>query len=127
MLPAFGIEGLRALISEQRDGGAVAAGGQDAADSGDGDAGNFFGDAGGGWGGEKQFVVFSAVKGLVEGCAGMDGDQRGIDFGGHAGFLAEVGEVGREAVAEVHGRGGQRMPDQPEALGDAGLRVKMWR
>ena len=99
MLPAFGIEGLRALISEQRDGGAVAAGGQDAADSGDGAAGNFFGDAGGGWGGEKQFVVFSAVQGVGEGRGGVDGEQGGIDFGSDVGFLAEVGEVGGKAIA----------------------------
>lgn len=46
MLPPFGIEWLRALMSEQRDDRPVAAEWDDSADSGDGDAGDFPGDAG---------------------------------------------------------------------------------
>jgi hypothetical protein len=53
------------------------------------------------------------------------GRASGVDLGGYAGFFAEVGEVGGEAVAEVDGGGGQAVADQPEALGDAGLGVEV--
>jgi hypothetical protein len=51
----------------------------------------------------------------------MDGKESGIDLGGYAGLLAEVGEIGRETVAEIDGGGGEVVALEPEALGDAGL------
>ena len=77
--------------------------------------------AGGRRGGEEQFVVFAAVEGLRQGCGRVDGQGGCIDFGGYAGLLAEVGEIGGEAVAEVDGGGGQRAAREPETLSDAGL------
>jgi len=51
--------------------------------------------------------------------------KRGIDFGGDTGFIAEVGEVGGEAVADVECGGGERAALQVEALGDARLGIEM--
>ena len=101
---------------EERDGGAAGSPGEDAADPGDGNAGDFAGQAGSGWSGKEKFVVFAAVEGLGEGCGGVDGQGCGIDLGGYAGFLAEVGKIGGEAVAEVEGGGGQAVARQPQAL-----------
>ena len=53
MLPALGIEGLGAVGGEERDGGTVAVAVEDAADSGDGDAGDLFWEASVGGGGEE--------------------------------------------------------------------------
>jgi hypothetical protein len=92
---------------------------------GDGNAGDFAGDAGGGWGCEEEFVVFSAVEGLGKGCGGVDGEGGGLDLGGYTGLFAEVDEVGGEAVTEVDGGGGQAVADEPEALGDAGLGIEV--
>lgn len=125
MLPALGFQRLAALRSDERDGGAVGAERKDAADSGDGNAGDFAGKAGGGRGGEEEFVVFSAVEGLGEGCGWVDGQGGSIDFGGYAGFLAEAGEIGGEAVAEVEGGRGERVALKPEALIDARLGVEV--
>ena len=41
---------------------------EDAADLGDGNAGDFAGHAGCGRSGEEEFVVLAAVEGLGEGC-----------------------------------------------------------
>jgi len=125
VLPALGVEGLGALGGEERYGRLAGAESRDAADSGDGDAGDLAGQAGLGGGGKEEFVVFSAMEGLGQGCAGMDGKQSGIDLGGYSGLLAEVGEVGGEAVAEVDGGGSQTVPDEPEALIDTGLGAKV--
>ena len=100
-MPALGIEGLGALRGEKGDGGSVGARGEDAADLGDGDAGDFAWETRRGWNGEKEFVVFSAVEGLGEGCGGVDGELSRVNFGGYAGFFAQVGEIGGEAVTDV--------------------------
>ena len=118
-------ERLGALRGEQRDGGLTGPGREDAADWGDGNAGDCTRQAGGVWGGEEEFIVFAAVEGLGEGCGGMDGQGRGIDFGGYTGFMAEVSQIGGEAVAQVNGRGGQAVALKPDALGDARLRVEV--
>jgi hypothetical protein len=55
----------------------------------------------------------------------VDREQGGIDLGGDVGFLAEVGQVGGKAVAEVDGGGGQVTALQPEPLGDARLGVEV--
>ena len=99
------------LRGEEHDGGTVAAGREDATDLGNGDSGNFARQAGRGRNSEKQFVVFSAMEGLLEGRAGVDGEQSDIDFGGYPGFFAEVGKIGGEAVAEVDGGAGQTVAD----------------
>jgi hypothetical protein len=116
---------LGALWGEERDSGAAGAGFKDAADWGDGNAGYSTGDAGCVWGGEEEFVVFSAVEGLGNGCGRVDGEGCGLDLGGYTGLFAEVGEIGGEAVTEVDGGGGQAVADEPEALGDAGLGVEV--
>src|ERR1035441_2912246 len=125
VLPALRVEGLGALRGEKRYGGPAGAESRDAADSGDGKAGDLAWQAGLRGGGKEEFIVFSAVEGLGQGCAGMNGKQSGIHLGGYSGLLAEVGEVGGEAVAEVDGGGGQTVPYEPEALIDAGLGVKV--
>ena len=107
---------------KERDDGLVAADREDTADSGDGDAGDFARQARRSWGGEEQFVVFPAMEGLFEGRAGMDGEQCGIDLGGYAGFFAEVGKIGREAVAEVDGCRGQMAANERLTDSEAGLR-----
>ena len=121
MFPALRLEGTRALRSKQRNVGLAGTPFRDAANSADCNAGYSAGQARCGWGGEEEFVVFSAVEGLGEGCGGMDGKESGIDLGGYAGLLAEVGEIGRETVAEIDGGGGEVVALEPEALGDAGL------
>ena len=73
MLPAFGIEGLRALMSEQDDGRAVVAQWDDTADSGDGDAGDLPWNAGIGGGSEEKLVVFSAVECALQAVVAGDG------------------------------------------------------
>src|SRR5580658_854574 len=127
MLPALALQRLGAVLRDQRDGRAARARAKDAADAGDGDAGDSSGHADGGRGGEEEFVIVSAVQGVVEGCAGMDGQKRGVDFRGYAGLFAEAGEVGGEAVAEVHGCRSQALAAQAESLGDARLRPEMPR
>ena len=57
--------------------------------------------------------------------AGVDGQGGLVEFGGDSGGLADVGEIGGEAVAEVDGGGGQGMLGEPEALSDARLRVEV--
>lgn len=125
MLPALRSQGFAALRRDERDGGAVGAEAEDAADFADGNAGDGAGQTDGGWSGEKEFVVFASVEGMGEGCGWVDGQGVQIDFGGYAGFFTEVGEIGGKAVAKVDGGGGHVVADQPEALGYAGLRVKM--
>ena len=65
--------------------------------------------------GEKQFVVFSAVqrklqidfaRGLAH--AGARDGLR-LQLGTHAAFLADMGQIGREAVAGIDHRGGQSL------------------
>jgi hypothetical protein len=119
------LKGLCALLSEQRNCGLAGAGLHDAADSGDGNPGDLSGQAGRGRGSEEEFVVFPAVEGLGEGCGGMDGDQSRIDLGGYTGLLAEVGQVGGEAVAQVDGGGSGAVLHKPKALPDAGLGVEV--
>jgi len=75
--------------------------------------------------GKEQFVVFAAMEGLGEGCGCVDGQQGRIDLGGDAGLLAEMSEVGGEAVAQVEGGGGHAVALEPEALTDARLRIEV--
>ncbi len=86
--------GLRGLRRDQRNHRVIATGSHNAPDSGDRHAGDFPWNAGIGGSGEKQLVVFSAVEGLLQRCAGMNGQQRRIDFSCHSGFRANVREVG---------------------------------
>src|SRR6202041_3180416 len=125
VLPALRRYRLATLRREQTDRRLALAGAQDAADAADGNSGDLPGDAGAGGGGEQQLIVVAAMQGVVQVCARMDGDEGGVDFGSYVGLLAKVGEVGRKAVAEVDGRGGQRLGAQAESLGDAGLGVQM--
>jgi hypothetical protein len=67
--------------------------------------------------GEEEFVVFAAVQGLMEGCAGEDG--RRFDIGGNTRCEAEPVEVEREAVSEVHGGGSAS--SEIAAEGEAGF------
>jgi len=127
MLPALRFERLCALLREQRNCGLAGTELHDAADSGDGNPGDLSGQAGCGRGSEEEFVVFPAVKGLGEGCGGMDGDESRIDLGGYTGLLAEVGQVSGEAVAKIDGGGSSAVLQKPKALPDAGLGVKVRR
>ena len=79
----------------------------------------------GGRSGEEELVVVAAMEGLGEGCGVVDREQSGVDLGGDAGFLADMGKISREAVAEVDGSRGQAVAYQPEALRDAGLGIEV--
>jgi hypothetical protein len=94
-------------------------------DFGDGDAGDLPGYAGRGGGGKEQFVVFTPVQGLGQSCPGVEREGGCIDLGGEFGFFAEVGKVCREAVAQVKGCRGLVVALEPEALGDARLRIEV--
>ena len=106
MLPAMRFERLWALLCEEGNDGLPCAPFCDAAYSCHGNAGDGAGLTGGGRSGEEQFVILAAVQSLVESCCRVDGQQSRIDLGGHAGFFAEMGEIGGEAVAQVDGGGG---------------------
>ncbi len=83
------------------------------------------GDAGGGRRGEEQLVVFSAVENL-SGCRGRGEGQGGsVKLRGDAGFGAEMGEIGGEAVAQVDGGSGQTVAREPKALREARRGKKM--
>ena len=125
MLPSVRFERLGALRREESNGGLAGAGFEDAADSCDRDAGDGARQAGGEGRGEEQFVVFAAMKSLGERCCRVDGQQGRIDLGSDAGLLAEMSEVGREAVAQVEGGGGHAVALEPEALDDTGLRIEV--
>ena len=106
----------------------VFAGGEDAADLGDGDAGDGAGDFGGGGGGEEELVVFAAVEqggdlgAVVEGdCERVQREGCEVEFGRDVGGGAEVGEVGGEAVAEVDAGGGEVAAEEGLADGEARL------
>ena len=73
MFPAMGRQGFAALLGEKGDDGLAAAGCEDAADAGDGDAGDRARDSGSEGGGEEQFVVFAAMERLGHGRGGMNG------------------------------------------------------
>ncbi len=125
-MPAVGVEGLGALRGKEGDCGATGAAREDASDFCNGNASDFLGDAGGCGRGEEEFIVFTAIEGLGEGCGHVEGELSGIHFGGYAGFLAKVGKIGGEAVTEIDGGGGQTVALEPEALANAGLGVEMW-
>ena len=55
----------------------------------------------------------------------MDGDCVGIELGGEFRFLAEMEQVGREAIAEVDAGSGVPLLRQPETDRNAGFRVKV--
>ena len=125
MLPALRFERLGALRGEERHGGLAGAQLCDAADSGDGDAGDRAGQANLRGGGEQKFVVFSAVEGLGQGCGAVDGKLSGVDLGGYARLPAEMGQIGGEAVAQVNGGRSGAVADKPESLADAGLGIEV--
>jgi len=131
MLPAVGFERMLALSGYQSDLWPSRPRWNDAANFRDGDSGDCARKPGR-WGRrEQKFVVLAAVEGLVQGRAGMNGEQSRIHLGCHAGFLAEMGKVSGEAVAEVERGGCESSALQPEALGDARLgievRSQQWR
>src|SRR6185437_1759759 len=103
VLPAAGLEGARAGGHEQSDGGGPSAIANDAAYARDGNGRDAAWDWDVGACGEEQFVVLAAMEGLLEGSAGAEGDGCRIYFGGHAGLLADVGEIDRKAVAQIDG------------------------
>ena len=125
MFPTLRFEGARPLCGEQRNASPAWAGFGDTADISDGDTGDFARKAHCRRGGEEQFVVFSAMEGLFEGRAGMDGKQSGIDLGGYAGLFADVGKIGGEAVAEVYRGAGCAVTYEPLALSHAGLGIEV--
>jgi hypothetical protein len=102
-LPAFGFEGASGAVGEPEPQGAVIG---NAADAGDGNAGNPFGNVVLGTRGEQEFVVFSAVEGIAE-AVSFGRDYRKDDFvddSADTAFVADVAEVGGESVADVdHG------------------------
>ena len=75
--------------------------------------------------GKKQFVVFAAVQSLIESCRRVNRQKRRIDLGGDAGLLAEMSQIGGEAVAEIERGGGQSAPLKPKPLRDARLRIEV--
>ena len=110
----------------------VLARGEDAADAGDGDAGDGAWDFGGGGGGEEEFVVFAAVEeggdlGAVVEVGGERVERQcgEVELGGDVGGGAEVGEVGGEAVAEVDAGGGEAAAEEGLADGEAWLGEEM--
>jgi hypothetical protein len=125
MFPAMSFERLAAFRSQQHDDRLAGAEFHDPADPGDGNPGDLAGKARCGRSGEEQFVVLSAVQGLGEGRGVVDGQQSGIDLSSYAGLLADVSEVGRQAVAEVDGSGGGAVLYKPKALADAGLGIEV--
>ena len=125
VLPAARREGLRSVRSDEANLRHAGAGSNDAADEGDGNAGNAPGKTGRRRRGEKQLIIFAAVERLREGCSGVDGQGISIELSVDAGFVAKVREVGGEAVAQVDGRGCQRMAGEPETLRQTGLGEEM--
>ena len=63
----------------------------------------------------------------MEGGCGMKRERAASSSAETPGFLADVGEVRGKAVAEVDGGSGQAAALEPEALGEARLRVEMRR
>ncbi len=125
MLPSARFERLRALWGNQCHRRPACAGSQNAADASHWDAGDGAGQAGGGWSGEEQFVVLASVEGLSQICSQTKRQERRIDLGGHAGFLAEMSQISGEAIAQVEGGGCQAMALQPKSLGNARLGIEV--
>jgi len=125
MLPTLRLKGLLAFVGDQGDLRPACAAREDAPDGRDGEFGYGTGEAGGVGSGEEEFVIFSAVEGLLNGCAAVDGKGGGVNFSSDAGLLAEVGQVSGEAVAEVEGSRGESASGEPESLGDARLGIEM--
>jgi hypothetical protein len=118
-------EWLRALLCDEHNGWPAFARFCDAPDSGDGDTGDGARQAGAGWRGKEQFVILAAMKSLSQSCSQTERQQSRIDFGDYAGLLAEMSQVGGEAVAQVESGCGQAAALKPEALGDAWLGIKV--
>ena len=97
------------------------------ADARDGDAGDATRDARCGRRGEKQLIVFAAVECLFEVCCGMDGQGVGFESSADVGFVAEMREIGGEAVTEVDGGAGEAAAHEPQPLGETRLRVEVRR
>lgn len=127
MLPAPGRDLLVPFAGEKQHLMDAGVSTSDAADAVDGNAGDAARDARRGRRGEEQFVVFAAVEGLFERCAGMNGQGSGQKLDADAGFIAEMGEIGGEAVADVDSGAGEAAAHEPEALGETRLRKKMGR
>ena len=125
VFPALRLERLAAFSGTQRNGRTGFGSAKNAADAGDGNSGDGAGDMCAGRGGKEELVIFAAMKGLGQGGGGMEREPGGVDLGGDARFLAEVGEIGGEAVAQVDGGGGKAASLEKEALGEARLGVEM--
>jgi len=125
VLPTLRVEGLQAASGDQPDHGLACAATENAADLRDWDASDFARYARGIWSGKQELIVFAAVKSLLKRGRGMDGQGGSRYFGGDAGLLAEMREIGGETIAEVDGCGCTRRLREPEALRDAGLRVEV--
>jgi hypothetical protein len=134
MLPALGLEFEAGVVGEDGHLGAVLLGLEDAADAGDGDAGDGAWDFGDGGGGEEELVVFATVKdgcdlfGVGEGGGeggggggGGGGGARDVELGGYVGGGAEVGEVGGEAVGEINAGCCEVAAEQGLSNGEVGL------
>ena len=125
VLPALGSEGVGGAVGCSEFYGA---GFGDGADAGDGDADDLAGDVVPGRRSEEQFVIFSAVKGVAEAvAAGGDWEEGLIDEGADFAFVADVAEVGGEAVAGVDHGGGEFLLAQILADGDARVGVEVAR
>ena len=98
---------------------------KNAADAGDGNSGDGPGDMRAGRGGKQELVIFAAIEGLGQGGGGMEREPGGVYLSGDARFLAEMGEIGGEAVAQVNGGGGKSASLEKEALGQAWLGIEM--
>ncbi len=127
VLPAAGGEwGAATGGVDERDG--LSAG--ERADARDADARNGARKAQGGRSGEEQLVVLATVQGEGEWVGSLRGKRMNRQRGGFnlradAGFAAEVGEVGGEAVAEVDGGGGEAAAQQGKAHRKARLRIEL--
>ena len=127
MLPAARREGLRAIRGEERNGRAAGAGPQNPADWSDGHAGDTARHACRRRSGEEEFIIFAAVKSLLQNRSSMDGYDCRVDLRGDAGRRTEMGEIGREAVTEIDGCRCFGMAQEKKSLRDARLWIEMRR
>src|SRR6266568_8876023 len=101
MLPATRQQWLRTFCGNQRDRRAVLARWEDAADARDRYSGNSTRHFHSGGGSEEQFVILASVQGLVKSCGRVEGKGSSIHFGSDARLRADVGQIGRQAVAQI--------------------------
>ncbi len=77
--------------------------------------------------GEEEFVVFAAVEGVAGSVvsASVVRESGGFDHGADAAFVAEVAEVGGEAVGGVDHGGGEFLLAQVAADGEARVGIEV--